>query len=158
MKIFVILIQMIIVLTLQSTLVSSIEIFGIAPDLVLIFIVHMALKHGASVGVFCGFFCGLTEDIYGPIDYMGAATLSKLCVGYFVGQLEETFLKLDFIPKLALLALSFFVCDFIYAIGANMSKESISTIFINQSLPESIYTLLFGTLIFYVLDIVKQRK
>jgi rod shape-determining protein MreD len=142
---------LILTMTIQSTVIPLVAIFDVVPDFVLIFVVFVALRHGAVAGVFCGFAAGLIEDVYGPVEFMGAAALSKGAVGYIVGQLEEKFLKLDLITKIAVLGVGFFLSEALYVLAVQMDREAVASMFLYQSLPEGVYTLLIGTLAFYFL-------
>lgn len=149
MKFLILFIQMLFVLALQGTVINLVKVFDVGPDLVLIYLVHVALKRGAVFGVFLGFLAGLIQDIYGPLSHLGAGALALSCIGYFVGQLDETFLKLDLVTKLAVLGVAFFARDLIHALAIRMDSSIISTVFLQRSLPEGIYTLIVGTLMFY---------
>lgn len=141
----------IVVLIGQTTLASVIQIFGVGPDFVLIFVVFVALRYGAAAGVLWGFMAGLVEDVYGPLEFVGAATLSKCIVGWLVGQMEEKFLNLDIVTKVAILGVSFFLCDAIYVMSVGMVREEVARLFLQRSLPEGVYTLLIGTIAFHFL-------
>ncbi len=158
MKLISIVLKLLLVLAIQSTLVKVIGINGVGPDLVMVVIVYIALKHGAVVAVFSGLAAGLTEDVYGPIEYMGAATLSKATIGYVTGQLDEAFLKLDFVAKISLLGVVFFLGDFIYLLAIGMDRDLITNFFINRSLPEGLYTIFIGSVFFYLINPKKERN
>ena len=135
----------------QTAINPIIEVFGVSPDFILIFVVFVALRYGAVAGVVWGFAAGLVEDVYGPLEWLGAAALSKCVVGWLVGQLEEKFLNLDLITKVAVLGIAFFVCDALFGLTVGMNKEDISKLFLSKSLPEGVYTLVIGTIAFHFL-------
>jgi rod shape-determining protein MreD len=135
----------------QTVLAPMIEVFGISPDFILFFIVFVALRYGALVGVFWGFFAGFTEDIYSDIHWLGAAALTKTVVGFIVGQFEEKFMNLGLVTKVALLGVAFFLNDAVYGITTGMSRELVTKIFLTKSLPEGLYTLVLGAFAFHFL-------
>ena len=85
----------VIVFALQMTVADWLSFFDVAPDFVMIFIVAVAIRRGPAAGCFWGFVAGFTQDVYAPIEWLGANTISMTVVGYAVGQLEERFLSLN---------------------------------------------------------------
>lgn len=146
------LICFVIAIVLQTTLASWINFYGQEPDFVLIFLVVMALSHGPVSGMLWGFFAGFSEDVFASVDWLGAQTIAFTCVGFGVGQLEEKFLRLNLATKVALLGLAFMLNDLIYYALIGIAQESVTTFFLTKTLPECIYTMLFGILCFLLLN------
>ncbi len=142
----------VIAIVLQTTLASWISFYGQQPDFVLIFLVVMALSHGPVSGMLWGFFAGFSEDVFASVDWLGAQTIAFTCVGFGVGQLEEKFLRLNLATKVALLGLAFMLNDLIFYALVGISQESVTTFFLIKTLPECIYTMLFGILCFLLLN------
>ncbi|MFN3134233.1 MAG: rod shape-determining protein MreD [Candidatus Kryptonium sp.] len=72
------------ILFIQITIVPLISIEKIAPDLVVIFVVYMALRNGQIVGTISGFIFGLLMDL--TIDFVpGLSALSKTVSGFIAG-------------------------------------------------------------------------
>ena len=152
-----ILILFIIVFALQSTVVDWLRFFDVGPDLVIIFIVAVAIRCGPAAGCFWGFVAGFTQDVYAPVEWLGAHSISMTVLGFAVGQLEERFLSLNFPAKVGVLGLGFFVCDMIYYWITGLSRDVVTSIFLTKTLPECIYTMLIGGIFFY-LDLDKKKK
>lgn len=152
-----ILVLFIIVFALQLTVVNWLKFFDIGPDLVVIFIVTIAIKCGPGVGCFWGFLAGFTQDVYGPVEWLGANSIAFLVLGFVVGQLEERFLALNLPAKIGVLGLGFFVCDLIYYGITCASREVMTMMLVSKSLPECLYTMLIGGIFFY-LDLGKKKK
>lgn len=144
-------------LVLQTTLASWISFCGIEPDFVLIFVVVMAISHGPVTGMLWGFFAGFSEDVYLPVEWLGAQTIAFTCVGFGVGQLEEKFLRLNLVTKVALLGVAFILNDLIYYALVDISQESVGAFFVNTTLPECVYTMFFGILLFYSLNRLDRK-
>ena len=89
------LVLFVIVFALQMTVADWLSFFDVAPDFVMIFIVAMAIRRGPTAGCFWGFIAGFTQDVYAPVEWLGANTIAMTVVGYAVGQLEERFLSLN---------------------------------------------------------------
>ena len=62
--------------------------YGLAPDIVLIMLVFIALLRGPFVGELMGFFWGLAWDAM-SVHMFGARSLSLLCIGFSVGFLSR---------------------------------------------------------------------
>jgi rod shape-determining protein MreD len=71
---------------LQTTLARYLAIENIAPDLLLIWIVYLALREGQSAATIAGFFLGLLFDLISGRDSMlGLAALCKTVAGFAAG-------------------------------------------------------------------------
>jgi rod shape-determining protein MreD len=147
----------VIVFALQMTVADWLSFFDVAPDFVMIFIVAVAIRRGPATGCLWGFVAGFTQDVYAPIEWLGANTIAMTVVGYAVGQLEERFLSLNLPAKVGVLGLGFFVCDMIYYGVTGLSKDVVTNLFLTKSLPECIYTMLIGGIFFY-LDLGSKKK
>ena len=99
----------VIAVLMQTTVSKWIRVFDIGPDFILIFIVLIALRRGPAIGALWGFFAGFVLDVYAPVEWLGAHTLSMLVLGFVVGQLEERFLTLNLGMKIGILGLGFFI-------------------------------------------------
>lgn len=151
------LILFVLTFALQVSVAEWLKIFGIGPDLVVIFVVAVAIKCDPAAGCFWGFLAGFAQDVYAPVEWLGAFSISMTVLGFVVGQLEERFLTLNLPAKVGVLGFGFFVCDMIYFGITGLSKEIITNLFLTQTLPESIYTMFVGGIIFY-LDFGKKKK
>ncbi|WP_298772097.1 rod shape-determining protein MreD [uncultured Fibrobacter sp.] len=151
------LIMFVIVFSLQMTVADWLSIFDVGPDFVVIFIVTIAIKFGPAAGCFWGFLAGFTQDVYAPVEWLGAHSIAMLVLGFVVGQLEERFLSLNLPAKVGILGLGFFVCDMIYFGVTGLSKDVVTNLFLTKTLPECLYTMFVGIIFFY-LDLDKKKK
>ena len=135
---------------MQSTVGDWLKILDVGPDFILIFIVSVALRFGAATGCFWGFLAGFTLDVYAPVEWLGANTIAMTIVGFAVGQLEEHFLTLYLPPKIAALGLAFFVNDMFYFLITGLEKDVVTTLFVTRTVPECIYTVIIGGILFYL--------
>ena len=152
-----VLVMFILVFALQMTVAEWLGFFDISPDFVVIFIVAVAIRMGPTAGCLWGFVAGFTQDVYAPVEWLGANSISMTVLGFAVGQLEERFLSLNLPAKVGVLGLGFFVCDMIYFAITGLSKDVVTNMFLTKSLPECIYTMLIGGIFFY-LDLGKKNK
>ena len=90
---------LLVALVLQLTVLDRLPLpGGVAPDLVLLVVVALALSSGPMSGMICGFCAGLALDIAPPSDHLiGVYALVFCVVGYFCGlvstELDRTVLQ-----------------------------------------------------------------
>lgn len=75
-------------LLLETTVFSSYHLWGIMPDLVMIFVVFISILDGRRTGAVYGFLCGLLVDLY-LARYIGINALSLALTGYITGLLRR---------------------------------------------------------------------
>jgi len=143
---------------LQTVIVPQIEILNAQPSFLLILTVIAALRHGTLAGCLFGFFCGLLCDVYGPIEWFGAFSLSYCVIGFAVGQIEESFIDLNLLLEIIILAIAYFIKDLIYFIAIGKKSDEILQAIISVSLPNAIYTLTLGVIFFYLLSLGTKKK
>lgn len=135
---------------MQSSVGDWLKILDVGPDFVVIFIVSVALRHGAATGCFWGFLAGFTLDVYAPVEWLGANAIAMTIMGFAVGQIEEHFLTLNLPPKVGVLGLAFFVNDMFYFLITGLEKNVVTTLFVTRTVPECIYTVVIGGILFYL--------
>ena len=90
MRVLFYLIWLILLTVLQPTLARDIEIFRIAPNLFLCFVIMTSFFRGKTEGAICGLIFGLVYDLL--IGRMiGVNCISYLYVGFGAGWLSEQF-------------------------------------------------------------------
>jgi rod shape-determining protein MreD len=73
-------------LLLSTTLVRFFAISEIVPDILLVWIVYIAIREGQVAGMTAGFLLGLLVDLLsGPDGMMGLSALSKTIAGFLGG-------------------------------------------------------------------------
>ena len=152
-----VLILFVICFALQTTVAEWLSIFGACPDFVLILIVAIAIKHGPAAGALWGFLAGFTQDVYAPVEWLGANTISMTVLGFFVGQLEERFLTLNLPAKVGVLGFGFLLCDMLYFFLTGLEKDVVTNLFFSKTLPECVYTMVIGAVVFH-LSIGKKKR
>ncbi|MBI9100827.1 MAG: rod shape-determining protein MreD [Spirochaetales bacterium] len=98
---------------LQTTLFRFIEVKGVSPDIVLIFVVFSANSKGAFRGEIVGFTSGLLEDLL-SLAPLGFNSLIKTVIGYLFGKTRG---KILFDP---------FLLPLLYILIATLIKELLS--------------------------------
>ena len=143
---------------LQTVIVPQIEILNAEPSFLLILTVMTALRHGTLAGCVLGFFSGLLCDVYAPVEWLGAYSLSYCIIGFAVGQIEEGFINLNLFPKIVVLALADFLKDAIYYFAIGKNNDEILQAVISISVPNAIYTVSLGAIFFYFVSQKNRKK
>lgn len=73
----------------QVTILSSIDVLGGTPDLVLVTLVLVSLLRGSIFGALCGFWAGLLLDT-ATLGTLGVSSLLLALAGYWTGRYGET--------------------------------------------------------------------
>ncbi len=75
-------------LLFQATLINSISIARVKPEVILLLVVFFALYNGSRAGMFCGMILGLCLDVLSG-GIVGINSLILGCAGFFCGLLKE---------------------------------------------------------------------
>jgi rod shape-determining protein MreD len=142
---------------LQTVVVPQIAILNAQPSFLLILTVIAALRHGTLAGCLFGFFSGLLCDVYGPIEWFGAFSLSYCIIGFAVGQIEESFIDLNLFPEIIVLTIANFIKDLIYFIATGKEIDEILQAMAYVSAPNAIYTVILGAIFFYLMSPIKKK-
>jgi rod shape-determining protein MreD len=78
---------MVICILLQSTILGTIAIRGVRPDLALIVLIFVAIRRGSMVGQVSGFATGFLEDLMN-VSPLGFHSLLRTAIGYLYGLLS----------------------------------------------------------------------
>jgi rod shape-determining protein MreD len=73
----------------QVSIFSQLNVFGAAPDLLLVTLVAVALLRGSIAGAVGGFFAGLLVDT-ASLGTLGLTSLVLTLAGYWIGRYGET--------------------------------------------------------------------
>ncbi|NLD92577.1 MAG: rod shape-determining protein MreD [Fibrobacter sp.] len=134
---------------LQTTLVPSLAIYGVKPDLLMLALFMMAIKTGVMPAIFIGFIIGLSQDIYSP-SVLGQSALAKTLAGFFASLFNEKVMRLDPVILGIILILTFFVNDLsIYAVQVVKSGGSLGAVakeIVGPTFPRALYTLVFAVI------------
>jgi rod shape-determining protein MreD len=137
-------------LVLQQTLIRLFAIQGARPDLILVALVAVSLRHGSLYGLYGGLLIGLVQDVY-AIDTLGANALAKCLTGYVVGLLDERMVKIMPATKVMLLGGGFILHDILYTWAAGLAGAAFLHALMRVSLPSLVYTLLVAALVYTVM-------
>ena len=144
MRTLILFVVMAVSVSLQSTVIPVLSIGGVRPDLVLVVVVSAALAAGKEVGVLCGVFGGVLQDLLsvGPFGYN---TLTKMLLGLLVGLYERKVNKGSLLLPLLAVAVStvgvaVIAAMFLLAYG---QERQIAVLFL-QLIPATAYHILLA--------------
>ena len=144
----------VVALLIQLTLINSVTILGIKPDLILIVIVVFSLLKGGKEGAISGFVSGLLQDIF-SIGLLGINALAKTVIGFICGILKE---KIFHEHMLFLIPVITFIASFIQNILVFLLLHAFGIEYnlvwsLKQvTLPEALYSSLLAPFIFLAIN------
>lgn len=129
----------ILLILLQTTLLEYIKIFDVKPNLLMIFIVSIALIKGNVEGAVVGFFCGLSQDMVSG-RLIGVYALLGMYLGMIVGSLNKRLYR----ENILVIVFFTFVSTFAYELAVYFSVvffDSTTVLYAlrNIILPESVF-------------------
>ncbi|MDP8240742.1 MAG: rod shape-determining protein MreD [Candidatus Hatepunaea meridiana] len=135
----------VIVLIAQIGLSPLLEISGVKPDLLMIFVMLLMVRNGAYAGLIAGFMAGIAQDLI-SIGITGVLALAKSTIAFWLGRLlggQDTSLKPTgwfLLLSLASLVHNFFVSLFLL----QGSDIGLFEYLIKNVIPSSLYTGIIG--------------
>jgi len=144
----------VVALLIQLTLINSVTILGIKPDLIMVVVVVFSLLKGEKEGTISGFASGLLQDIF-SIGLLGINALAKTVIGFICGILKE---KIFHEHMLFLIPVITFIASFIQSILVFLLLHAFGTEYnlvwsLKQvTLPEALYSSLLAPFIFLVIN------
>lgn len=137
------------VLVIQTTLVRYMAVGGLTPDLVLIWVVMIAIRRGQIPATVAGFCTGLVLDLLSGNDGMlGLAALSKTIAGFLAGyfysenKVLQTLSSYRFIVTLLLIATVHNLVYFIIFLQGSEVSWWGAVVF--YGIPSALYTAAVG--------------
>ncbi len=140
---------------LNSTLLNIVSVFGIKPNLFLIFLFFICIQEGSFVGVLTGFIIGLSVDVYTP-QHIGTGSFIKSILGYFLGFFDHKVIRLEDRYKVLILFAATLIHEIVVLLFRSESSETIFTLLFTFILPSSLYTSLMGAIFFMFLSRFKR--
>ena len=144
----------VVALLIQLTLINSITILGLKPDLIMVVVVVFSLLKGEKEGTISGFASGLLQDIFST-GLLGINALAKTVVGFFCGIVKEKIFHehiLFIIPVITFIA-SFMQSIIIFLLLRAFGIEYNLAWSLKQvALPEALYSSLLSPFIFLAIN------
>ncbi len=151
MTIIIYIVLFVIAIVLQLTVAPLFAIEGIAPDLVLLVVVFVAMKRGKVWGIAAGFVAGLAYDFFGTA-FLGVSSLANSVAAFLAGLLGGPQFEEKPAEMIGLLATSVFIHHLIYFTIIRIgSFYSFGQLLVRVILPQSFYTLVFVAIFYSIL-------
>lgn len=134
---------------IQSTVLDYAKVFNIKPNLLLVFIVSVALVRGNFEGAIVGFFCGLAQDV-ATGRVLGFYSLLGLYLGLITGSVNRRLYKENFFVAVFFTFLATLVYEYVvYALSMISTGQLMFFLpFRLNILPESAYNVIAAVFIF----------
>ena len=143
---------------LQCTILSSINIGSIKPNLLIVLCVSIGLMKGRKAGLWTGFFSGLLVDLFHG-SLFGFYALVYMYVGYFCGYAYRIYYDDDLkVPMFLTAAADFLYNLAIYGLQFLLrGRLALSMYLVRIILPEVCYTTLLCLLAYRPLRLIHYR-
>ena len=148
----------IVAFVLQCTVMKSIALSSISPNILIIVTATIALMHGQMEGMITGFFIGLLIDIqFG--DILGLYALIYLVIGFVCGIFTTHYTK----DNIKLPMLVFTVSEFVYGLVICLlmfvlrSEFHFVNYLIHNIIPEVIYTIVAAVPVYLFVLYIDQK-
>lgn len=139
------------IVLVQTTVTDHIKLFGVKPNLILVYIVLSAIIRGSFEGAVIGFFIGLAQDLLSG-KAIGIYAIAGMYVGVLAGFIqrrvyrENLFISIFFTFAASLLyGIMTFLTLMIGGVGADFSSAFSGIIF-----PEAVYNSLISIPMFFI--------
>lgn len=143
---------------MQTSVFRVLELADVVPNLLLTVTVTYAYLRGRTSGIITGFFCGLMLDMmYGGV--IGLYAFIFMTVGFIIGFCQKIYYRESLLLPVVLIAVSDLVYGVFYYITEFLMRGRLhfGFYFIHRILPEMIYTVVVGIVLFRILFSIEKR-
>jgi len=151
---------------IQTTLLEYVKIYNVKPNLLLVFIVYMALLRGSFEGAVIGFATGLAQD-FASGKAMGFYSILGMLLGMIIGSVNKRLYRENILVIIFFNFISTIFYEFIvlitYKWGTLLSNaiagkfQMIAFAFTTIILPEAVYNCVAAILL-YIFMMKLNRK
>ncbi len=138
-----------ILVTLQTTIMPRFSILGASPNIVVAGIMVMAMWHGRLSGIWGGFFTGLLLDMYSP-DGVGLQALALTVVGAFAGLFESKKISTGPLFQFFFFVLGSVVYEIVIYMNGAVANEAFVSFLLGAVIPRAIFTSVFAVLFVFL--------
>jgi len=149
------------IISIQSTLLNYININNVKPNVLLIFIISIALLRGNIEGGITGFFSGLVQDIlFGKV--LGFYALIGMYIGIVIGMLNkrlyrENYLIVTFFTFTTTIVYNLLIYLFNTILPLALSSEEFTTSLLNPLMNVTLTEALYNSLISIPIYILSMK-
>lgn len=143
------LIWLIVLVVFQPTLFQGIRIFGVSPDMFLVFAVCTGLFRGKGEGAVVGCIFGFVFDLLVGKS-IGISAIIYMYTGFVSGVIRERFTSDRITVAAPVLFITALISGIIYYVAYNISWKDLGfgIALIRTILPKTLYTAIMGTALF----------
>ncbi len=145
-------------LILQTSVLPSLALGGISPNLMIIAATSYGFMFGDRKGLAIGFVCGLLCDIcFGPLIGFRAGVYAA--VGFLSGKFQKVLYVEDLAFPMSLIALCDFMSGFLTYVFIFMLQNRLffRTFLTKRMLPEMVYTVIAAVFLYPILRLLYDR-
>ncbi len=138
-----------VIIIVQSTVLDSVTIAGVKPDLVMLIVVLNSFLLGTRTGAFLGFTGGIVEDLFLG-NYIGLNALAKMAAGYFAGAAGQRLYRENILIAAIVTffaSLAGFTVNYLLLLYLDITIAPLRALF-NVALPVAAYTALLVPFVF----------
>lgn len=148
-KIFLYTIAILFIIILQTTFLDYIRIFNVKPNIMIIFILCIALLRGQTEGAVIGFITGLTQDIVTG-KMIGFYALLGLYLGLVTGIVNRRIYRENYLVVAFFTFVSTVIYEFLVYFFLIYVKHGTDLIYIFKKviLPEAVYNIIASVVVF----------
>ena len=143
---------------LQTAIFPYFQLLHTMPNLLVVLTAASGFMYGRKLGMYTGFLCGMFSDcIYG--DVIGISILIFVVIGYINGMANKLYFKDDLSIPITAIALSDFLYGLLYFICFFLlrGRFSIFQYIVGVMVPEAIYTVVLGILIYKLIYWLEEK-
>ena len=151
-------ITVILAYVLQCTVLKSISLASISPNILIVVVVTFALMHGQTEGMVTGFFMGLLIDIqFG--DVIGIYAFIYLLIGFLCGLLKPHYTKDNIKLPMLIITLSeaaygISICILMFVLRSEFHFFYYLT---HNIIPELVYTVVAAVPVYLLILYIDQK-
>ncbi len=142
---------------LQTTVFQALALADVVPNLLLNTTICYGYIRGRTHGMWIGLVSGLMLDMmYGSV--IGLYGFIFMTIGFFIGYIKKIFFTDNILLPVVLISVGDFVYNIYYFVTEFLLRGRLNFFFyfIHIMLPEILYTVLVGVLMFYLIRILEE--
>ncbi|MCK5521467.1 MAG: rod shape-determining protein MreD [Candidatus Marinimicrobia bacterium] len=156
-KIFNYALVLIFLFIFQLLFSDFLDINGIFPDLILIFIIYISFRIPAFILLWLAFFLGLMQDLIFSISLIGLSPLIKIIFAFLAIKLVNYHRSLNSIMLFILFSILITIGISFYDILSLFGVHSDSNLFYIYSFPKILYTLIIFIIVNFYYPLVNRQ-
>jgi rod shape-determining protein MreD len=132
---------------LQTTLLPLVSVAGLVPDVVVIGIIVLGIRHGAVAAIVAGCVVGFVQDAF-VAHLFGLSSLANSCSGFVAGYFSREKVKYNLQVTLGVVLATAIVHDALYFLIYKLGSHiGFIRMMIRYAVPTSLYTLVIAFIV-----------